>query len=276
MKILICTPCAGGQASTNYFLPLITDAMMALEKLKLNEKARIKGKELPYEIGFYTLSAESLISRGRNHCAQVALSGGWDRLFFIDADVGWTWPQFKTVVDNCDASKGLGISTGACPLKRYPIQLNYWPLDEDLFFYEKTEGPDGKKIPMRTPQGMIHHSHTLESALVEVKYMGTAFMCIDVQVFEDLKPFAVPYMYPNPHTGVEVEHWDFFPMGPKDGKFIGEDWGFCHLARENGHKVWLNANVCVTHTGVHTFQVDLNHAEEQYIAKRDACIKAAE
>lgn len=260
MKTLICTPAAGGMLTTKYVTSLI-ETLLSPEKIKLNHEARLKKLPEPYEIGHYTLANESLIGRGRNHCAQVAMDGGWDRLFFIDADVGWKWEQFKIVLDSCDAATGRGISAGACPLKTYPISLNFLPFKEGEKFFEMHDN-------LKSPEGMVEMGLASQYPMVEIPLIGTAFMCIDVAVLFDLKETRPFYMYPNPYTGEPTPHWDLFPTGPIENKFVSEDWSFCHYAREIGHKVWLNTDICVTHTGPHTFGVNLVEIEDKINAAK--------
>lgn len=252
MKTLICTPAAGGMVTTTYLMSLIS-TFYSSKRLRDQQK---------YSLGVYTMANESLISRGRNHCATVVLDGGWDRLFFVDADVGYTWDQMQKVLDACDASKGRGIVAGACPLKTYPIGLNFLPFPED-------EAPFEKFDMMKDPRAMLGMRALHNGAeLVEVPMIGTAFMCIDRQVFEDLKATQNYYAYPDPDSGNLSPHWDFFPVGPIKNRFISEDWGFCHVAREAGHKVWVHTDVVVTHTGAHTFMCNFDEMKREVLAEK--------
>jgi len=42
---------------------------------------------------------------------------------------------------------------------------------------------------------------------------------------------------------------DYFPTGFHDGRFYGEDYGFCRLWRETGGDVWLDPSICLRHYG---------------------------
>ena len=232
MRILVGTPCGGGMVTVQYLLSFLA----CMEQIiKINAQA--PGS---WHLGLYTLSNESLVARGRNHIAQQAIQGGWDKLFFIDADAGWRWDQFAAV-----ATAPAPIVAGTCPLKTYPISLNYLPFQDDEHYY---------KDAIRSPESLAAMRAGHGSPLIKVPFVGTAFMCIDVNVLKKLTEVAGPYQYPNPQTGNLETHWDFFKTEPVAKKYMSEDWGFCHMARQNGTDVHIHADVCITHTGSHTFQ----------------------
>ncbi len=259
MRILIATPCGGGVATTQYMLSFIETSQNVTNHK--NEIARQVVAQIPkfdsqnphhqqslvatlnqhsYDIGLYTLSGESLIQRGRNHCAQVALTQSWDKLFFIDADAGWTWPMFKQIVDSPHP-----ITAGLCPLKVYPISLNYLPFAEDEKYFVNAQRSVESTKKMTVANG---------SPLVKVPFVGTAFMCIDRSVLMKLAETCDDYVYPNPVTGQPESHWDFFKVQAIAGTYLSEDWGFCHLARKAGFDIHINTEVIISHTGNHTFR----------------------
>lgn len=143
---------------------------------------------------------------------------------FIDSDIRFE-PEdiFKLV----DADKDL--VAGLYPMKAYPIQ----------FVINSIPG---------APQ---------EGSLEEVSKIGTGFMmisrtCIDKMIaaypeekYEDSvglgKQFE-PYMYA------------LFDTKVVDGKYLSEDWLFCHRWRELGGKVWAHKEILLNHTGYHEFR----------------------
>jgi hypothetical protein len=237
MRILIGTPAGGGQLTVPYF----TSFMATFERiLALNQSLK---PEAQIQVGIYTLTHEALISRGRNHIAQVALQQGWDKLFFIDADAGWTPDQFLAV-----ATAPVDIIAGTCPLKTYPISLNYLPFKDDEHYYQDA---------IRSVESLAAMRAGHASQLIKVPFVGTAFMCISGHVLRRLAEVAEPYQYPNPATGNLETHWDFFQTKPVKKMYMSEDWGFCHMARECGFDVYIHADVVITHTGAHTFRATL-------------------
>lgn len=236
MRILICTPAGGGMVT----VPYMTSFLGTVEGLsKINAQNFPQGGGI--NIGIYTLTHEALISRGRNHCAQVALQGGWDKCFFIDSDAGWDINQFMAV-----ATAPGDIVAGTCPLKTYPISMNYLPFQDDEHYYKDAIRSVESLRAMRAGHG---------TPLIKVPFVGTAYMCINTSVFARLSEFCESYQYPNPTTGQLETHWDFFQTKPIKKMYMSEDWGFCHLAREHGYDVYIHADVTITHTGAHTFKV---------------------
>lgn len=240
MKVLIGTPAGGGQVTTQYLMSFISTLGLA-----------IKSGIQPV---LYTLSQESLLPRGRNHIAQVAMRDKYNKLFFIDADSGWFPEQFMAIV-----SSPFPIVAGCVPLKTYPIVLNYLPFKEDeKFFVNALRTPEATK-KMRDAYGM---------AEVPVAFTGTAFLCIDTGVLEKMSETMQTYQYPNPFNGQQETHYDFFGGGPMKGTYYSEDWAFCQKARDIGYDIKVNLDVMINHTGNHVFQVHNNipvdHAPEVF------------
>lgn len=263
MKILVPTMCQQGQVYATYMLSLVNlvERSFAHKQQVAREIiAQIPGFDMnnpqlkqqfdlnmahhTFDIGVYALTGESLLGRGRNHCAQVALTGGFDKIFFIDSDEGFTWEQFVAV-----AGSPHPIAAGLVPLKafvspQHETSLNFLPyLDDEIFFDDS----------LRTLKSTMRMARAKRSKWLEVAYTGTGFLCVDTTVFAKLAETAAEYIYPNPHNGVPELHWSFFDGGPMHEKYLSEDWNLCEKAREIGYKIMVNTDVRVSHTGPHTF-----------------------
>lgn len=258
LRILIGTPCGGGQATVQYMLSLL-DTYQNVTKLnhlifmrdnlrqakaqgqelseaQLKTLAELESQNLPaLEIGLYTLANESLLSRGRNHIAAEAIRGGWDKLMFIDADAKWTFTQFLQVV-----GQPHDFVAGACPLKVLPISLNYLPFQADEHYYRDRIRSIDSLLKMREGHG---------KSLIPIAYVGTAFMCLSRKVLLAMAEASEEYMYPNPKTGHLHTHWNIFATKPMHKKFMSEDWSACELARSLGFEVLLNTDVVISHVG---------------------------
>ncbi len=235
LRILIGTPAAGGLITLQYFLSML----QTVNRLSVNRREG----ERQIDVGIYTLGNESLVSRGRDHIAAVALYQKWDKLFFIDADAGWSFEQFYAI-----AASDKPLIAGVCPLKVYPISMNYLPLPDDEHHYKENVRSLESLQKMRLGHG---------TSEINIGFVGTAFMCIDVaRVLLPLSEIAAPFKYPNPATGKNRTQWQFFPTVPIKGEATSEDWGFVHLARKVGIEPFINADVVITHTGTHTFSVE--------------------
>lgn len=217
MKVLIATPAYAGLVTIGYVGSLIDTLNYCMAD---NVEAR-----------WWTTGTESLIPRARNNAAAYALEQGFDRLFFIDADLEWTPPQFVMIL-----RAGEAILGGTYPSKALPLRLNYNPL--------AAGGPG------RSPE---HLSKLPRNArgLCEVRHVPTGFLCIDVPCLRRLTAHAKPY---TTHAG--EARWDLFPTGPADdGSYESEDWGFCSLARAFGERIFLHPEVILPHTGVFKYEV---------------------
>jgi len=231
LKILIGTPCGGGVVTTQYLMSIIETTYA------------IKKNNPDIHVTLYTLAQESLLPRGRNHIAQVALTQKYDKLFFIDADGGWSYQDFMRV-----AMSPFPLVAGIVPLKIYPTTLNYLPFKEDEKYFGNAKRTFEGTMKLRKGHG--------GAAEIPVAFVGTAFLCIDQQILMKLSETCQSYKYPNPHSGQLETHWDFFNASPVKNEYYSEDWGFCHKAREAGYDVRINTDVFITHTGNHTYRVE--------------------
>lgn len=262
--MLIATPAAGGMLTTQYFTSMLATQEKAREHKQAVAQKFLRdnppGPNVPAEVhaqmlqpifdqhmrehtidlGIHTMAGESLLPRGRNHLAQQALTGQWDKLFFIDADAGWTPEDFWRVV-----SSNKMIVAGTCPLKIFPISLNFLPFKDDEHYFREA---------IRSPESLANLRAGHGADEIKIPFIGTAFMCINTEVLKRLAEVTPQYQYPNPMTANLETHWDFFNCSPVNETYMSEDWGFCDLARRNGFDVYMNSAVCINHTGNWTFK----------------------
>lgn len=264
---MIGTPCAGGQMDTEYSLSILNlfrvvsdmkheifvrdNLRMAakhgqINEIQLKNLEMLEAKQLiSFEIGLYTLANESLVSRGRNHISATAIRQGWDKLFFIDADASFSPEQFFSV-----ACSPYDLCAGACPLKVLPITLNYLPFKKDENYYKGSIRSVDSLLKMREGHGSQH---------VPIAFIGTAFMCISRRLLLKSAEVADEYQYPNTQTGHLHTHWNMFNTAPMGGKYMSEDWWFCHQARELGFDVMLDTHVIIAHVGKMTYRPEMAH-----------------
>lgn len=263
--MLIGTPAGYGQVTLQYMLSLLevyqklteikrkifirdnlraAKAMGRIDQNNLNMLNQLESQVLfDMEVGLYTLANESLLTRGRNHIAAQAIRGGWDKLIFIDADARFTFDQFVNIVGSVH-----DLTIGACPLKVFPISLNYMPFKDDPYYLRND---------MRSVNSLLALRDGHRSNYIPVQFAGTAFMAISRKLLLAVAEASEEYQYPNPGNGGYLHtEWNMFPTKPMDGKFMSEDWSFCSKARELGYQVMLDSNVIISHVGSWTFGPD--------------------
>lgn len=199
------------------------------------------------ELSFYAIGGESLLARGRNHCAAVALKEGYDKIFFIDCDQGWTWNDFLKL-----ATSPYPVAAGVVPLKAYvdsprsfETSLNFLPFLEDEIFFDDS---------LRTLKSTLRMARAKKSEWIKVAFIGTGFVCVDTSVFARLAETCEEYIYPDPRSGTPEVHWSFFDGGPLNNTYLSEDWSWASKCREQlGLDLMVNVNVRANHTGPHQF-----------------------
>lgn len=236
IKVLVATPCAGGVVHVQWLLSFLAtwDAIQKYNSTPGNRQI---------QMGIYTLANESLISRGRNHCAAISLYQKHDKLLFIDADQSWTPDVFIKLV-----TSDRPIIGAVTPLKILPIHLNYIPLKADEKYHsDRARSPAGLKT--------MHKAHGVDE--IQIAYIGTGMLAIDVaKCLMPMTEIAAPYRYPSPETGENRTEWNLFDTSPINKECLSEDWGFLHKARSIGIEPWINASCIIGHTGNYTFRVD--------------------
>jgi hypothetical protein len=232
-SILLATPAFGGMLHSKYVTSIIPSC---------NELA-VRG--IPN--GIYILPNESLISRARNRCAAFALKHGFERLMFIDADIGWNLEDFKSILQSDKRVIG-----GTYPIKQLsPSRLAYNPFDQLNF-------PEGiRPRGIEELQYLKEHYAVNGAGEVAVRHIPTGFMMIDCSVFRDLQKFVPHYQQEDTGDGTFETHYDYFPIRLAGEMYESEDWAFCSLVSEHlDCGIWLNTNVVLSHTGIYTYTAD--------------------
>lgn len=190
----------------------------------------------------YLTTRNEITARARNSIAQAFLSSRFDKLMFIDSDMGWEPVDFFRILDSPHS-----IIAGIAPPKDYPITLNFIPFGEEQYLLKGGERPQ--------PQDLSKMRASAGGPVFPVDLVGTAFMCIDRGVFMKLSETTPSYQYSSMLSGGIETHWDFFPQGPVNGIYYPEDWGFCRLAKAAGFKIHIDSEAILTHMGNHIYQV---------------------
>lgn len=208
MKIALCTPCYSGNVNLHYAMSLMA-TMKAMSRV---------------DCIFLSNIGSSLIHMSRNVLVAQALAQKADKIVFIDDDVSWTNNGFERLV--------LGpqhIVAGVYQKKPH------------------TPHAEPEMALSVNPGGLVPDF----TGLCEVDAAATGFIRIDAEVFEKLKTTCQKIEDNSLHPDEAVHMYEFFSFGKliKDGKVYvhGEDYAFCHKAREVGYKTYIDPNIRLGH-----------------------------
>ena len=246
-KLFVATPMYGGQCS----------GMFARSCADLSALCTKYGIQLRY----YFLFNESLITRGRNYCADEFLRSGDSHLMFIDSDIGFNANDVIALLamqSQNPEDDQYDILCGPYPKKcisweKIKMAVDKGVADNDPNVLEKFVGDyvfnpanGTKTIPLNQP--------------VEILEAGTGFMMIRRNTFEKFAAAYPQQSYKPDH--VRTAHFDgsreiiaYFdtPIDPETKRYLSEDYMFCQWSRKIGLKVWFCPWMKLQHVGSYIF-----------------------
>jgi hypothetical protein len=244
MKLFIGTPCYGGIVTRQYLLSI----------LRLN--AALAAEGIPYTLA--TLDKESLITRARNRLAHQFLQGDATHLLFVDADIRFQPEAVLRLLRH-----GGPLVAGAVPKKgidwnrlhalsgRAASGGELQGLSNDYAFSVRQEG-----------EAFSHETfdRRVESGFVRVTYVGTAFMLIAREAFQAVAEAGLVDGYLDDEAAVagtaSPRILAFFEtlIHPVSGRYLSEDFAFCHRWRSTGGEVWVDVQTPLGHEGSFMFE----------------------
>lgn len=241
MRILVSTPCSNGMLYDSYVYSL----------LATRDRATQEG--LCERIDVHFQGKESLIHRARNRAANELRLGGYDKLITIDADISWTYEDFKRII-----TSDKDIIGGFYPLKAFPVVMNFNPLVE--LGQEFLSSHRGYDIDAFTK---IREKYADPNGILEVRNMATGFLAVHARVFAKLSETVDVYGTFQPESGETKGFFDYYPSKVINKNLESEDWGFCRIAKEAGFKIYGDMNVALCHTGYWGFSLGQFHGSVQ-------------
>lgn len=227
--VMVATPSHDNKVIFEYALGLADFQMSLRSQNQHIEVARVVGS--------------SLVPHARNSLCDMFMKSKCQKMLFIDADQAFNadscWPLFRS---------SRRIVAAITPHKRFPINLNFEPLEQDRHFF--------KDLVNKSMEEFIAFAKARADANgeIEVNRAGTGMICIDRSVFDILGEEAPAYFaFDNSDT---VEHKEFFRMGiAPTRRYKGEDWSFCEDAKRHGIPIYINASCVIGHHGGWMFAV---------------------
>lgn len=203
-RVLIGTPSYDGRIDVWYANSLLQTVKIAIKK-DIHVHA------------IYT-SYDSLIQRARNSLVRLALTGGYDDLFFIDSDCEWEPEWFFKLLDRPEPVVG-GALVKKSEKEGYTVKL----INKELKWSQD------KKI-------------------IEVDGVGTGFMKISRFALEKLWEVSDKYMSEG------EEHRMICDIKVENGDLISEDYIICNKWKSLGYKVWLDPTITLNHIGTKKYK----------------------
>jgi len=207
-RVLIGTPSYDGRIDVWFANSLIATVKQA-------EKQGI------FVHAIYT-SYDSLIQRARNSLVRLALTGGYDDLFFIDSDCEWEPEWFFRLLDRPEPIIG-GALVKKSSKEGYTVKL----IDKDLKWSE-------------------------DKKLIQVDGVGTGFMKISRFALEKLWDISDKYMSEG------EEHRMICDIKVENGDLISEDYILGNKWKSLGYKIWLDPTITLNHIGIKKFKGNFN------------------
>ena len=228
--LFVATPCYGGLVNQKYTQSLI----------QLVSKSMQHGMQM----GYFTRSNESLITRARNDLTFTFLQSPATHLMFIDADINFDPDDiFKMISYNKD------IITGA-----YPTKTINW---EKMANSKNITVKDLKSNSVRYASG-IKNSNKTEDGLLEIIDGATGFMLIKREVIEKMiknypETKYMPEVYDDP-SQKGLPKYALFDTMIDEGRYLSEDYTFCRRWQRMGGKIYVDPNIILDHVGTYTFK----------------------
>lgn len=194
--------------------------------------------------GIQYLNGDSLVTRARNKVVKKFLDSEFKYLFFVDSDIVYQ------------------------PSDILAIRKSNKPICGGIYFK--------KKLPYSP---VCNRSLGQEGKYHKMMETGTGFLMIHRQVFETLMKEEPEHFYKNEADEEKGDYYDFFRVGVVDGRYLSEDYYFCHLARKFGYDIWLDTSVYVKHIGKASYPFkdeDLLNGATHLLASYDTSVPLEE
>lgn len=221
-KILVATPCYGGQVTDLYMRSVIS----------LIHDGYARG----VQVDVLAQYGESLITRARQDILATFWGGDWTDLIFIDGDIGFepesVWRLLDSEWDVCAAP--------------YPLKRIDWNAVALAANAETAQAVSVETVINYTPGAEP------EGDFIEALDVGTGFMRISRDAVE-LLIASFPALEYNAEGSGE-QRWALFDTFIDQGRYLSEDYAFCRRWQFIGGQVMVDCNgPALQHRGMYTY-----------------------
>lgn len=239
-KLVVATPCFGGQVSSLY----------ATSLFKLQSMLRFRSRDIRLKLEMQ--SNDALITRARANLVAAFLDDPeTTHLLFIDADIGFEPEQVLRLID-CGADVSAAI---------YPIKRIDWEKARRAFALGRVETGAALHyvLEVDNPDRV-----TTRGDFVRVRYAGTGFLMIRRHALERMcdhyraLTFRADHNYRDALRGSANRVALFECMiDPATGAYLSEDFSFCKRWTDMGGEIWADLTSRLKHVGPTTYEGDL-------------------
>ena len=269
VKLLVCTPCYGGQCYTGYLRSTIGLVQLLTQ--------------LGIEHEIYTLDSESLITRARNSMsARFIGDESFTHLLFIDADITYN-PQ--TVLRLLMSKKQV---CGAC----YPKKVLNWDKVRENVINNKNKGLTNDELLAKSLDYVVNvvaegnedvKSVNIQNGFVRVSNLGTGFLLIERSVFDIMVAKYPEQNYENDIEGYDIPQtkgnfYLFFDtmVHPESKRYLSEDYAFCQKWINCGGEIYMDIFSPLIHTGWFNYKGFVLKSLEDNIKHHENTIEESE
>lgn len=240
IKLVIATPCFGGQVSSVY-----TTSLFKLQGVLRTHYSDIRLK-------LEMQANDALITRARANLVAAFLDDPEaTHLLFIDADIGFEPEQVLRLL-----ASGADVSAAIYPVKRID-----WEKARHMFAEGRMETGAALNyvIGLEDPARIAARGD-----FIRVSYAGTGFLMIRRGVLERMCErygalrFSADHNYRDALRGSANRVALFECMiDPATGAYLSEDFAFCRRWTEMGGEIWADLRSRLKHVGPTTYEGDL-------------------
>lgn len=240
IKLMVGTPCFGGQLSTLYFASMfkLQRALRAYPNVELTVQLR---------------DGDALITRARANVVAAFLDDPkTTHLLFIDADIGFEPDQVLRLL-----SSGADVVAGTYPIKRINWQKVKQLVDANV--------PKVQSAALDYVLEIEDSDHIVASkGFARARYAGTGFLMIKRGVLEKMCRNYASLQFRNEHSIADTlakseNRFALFEciINSKTGIYLSEDFSFCKRWTDLGGEILIDLESRLNHVGPATFYGDV-------------------
>jgi hypothetical protein len=239
VKLVVATPCFGGQISVRY-----AGSLFKLQKA-------VRGyDDLDLKILFK--DGDALITRARaSLVAQFLDDPEATHLLFVDADIGFEPEQVVRLIE-CGADMCAAV---------YPIKRIDWDKVRTVI-QQARPNPAAATLQyvfeVEDPNAVV-----ARGGFVKVRYAGTGFLMVRRAALERMCVHYPQLRFARDHSldaasASENRFALFDCLIDESGTYLSEDFAFCRRWTDIGGEIWADLNSRLDHVGPMTFCGDLS------------------